>query len=76
MPSPYGAMNTVAPRQTAGIGSLQSGMGGQAANQNVYGAPYQMAVGGFAGGGIVNGNDIEVGGSGIDDLLNILKGNG
>jgi hypothetical protein len=59
MPSPYGAMNAVAPQQQA-----------QAANQPMF----KMASG-FAGGGIVNSNDIEVGGSSVDDLINILKGN-
>lgn len=67
MPSPYGAMNTVMPMQPQQR---------QAANQDLYGAPYKMAVGGFAEGGIVGGNDIQVGGGSIDDLLNILKGNG
>jgi len=70
MPSPYGAMNTVMPQQK------QGGIMGQAAN-DAYGAPYKMAVGGFAEGGIVNGNNIEVGdGGSVDDLINILKGNG
>lgn len=58
MPSPYGAMNTVAPQQQA-----------QAANQ-----PMFKTASGFASGGIVNSNDIQVGGS-VDDLINILKGN-
>lgn len=58
MPSPYGPMNTVAPKQPQ-----------QAANQPLF----QLASG-FAEGGIVNSNDIQVGGS-MDDLINILKGN-
>lgn len=57
MPSPYGPMNTVAPKQPQ-----------QAANQPLF----QLASG-FAEGGIVNSNDIQVGGS-MDDLINILKG--
>jgi hypothetical protein len=65
MPSPYGQVNTV----------MQPAQQQPAANQSVYGAPYKMAVGGFAEGGIVNSNDIQVGGNGIDDLINILKGN-
>ena len=77
MPSPYGAINTYGQQMPqGGLGSLQAGMGGQAANQGLYGAPYKMAVGGFAEGGMIGG-DISVGGGGdIDDLLNILKGNG
>ena len=59
MPSPYGAINTVAPQQQA-----------QAANQPMF----KMASG-FAGGGIVGSNDIEVGDGSVDDLINILKGN-
>lgn len=58
MPSPYGPMNAVAPKQPQ-----------QAANQPLF----QLASG-FAEGGIVNSNDIQVGGS-MDDLINILKGN-
>lgn len=64
MPSPYGAVNTVMP--------MQPQQKQQAANQPLF----QLASG-FAEGGIVGGNDIQVGGGGsIDDLLNILKGNG
>lgn len=58
MPSPYGPVNTVAPKQPQ-----------QAANQPLF----QLASG-FAEGGIVNSNDIQVGES-MDDLINILKGN-
>jgi hypothetical protein len=58
MPSPYGAMNTVAPQQ-----------------QKQQGQP--LFSFGFAEGGIVGGSDMEVGGStNVDDLINILKGNG
>ena len=60
MPSPYGPMNTVAPQQQK-----------QPANQPMF----QMASG-FAEGGIVGGNDINVGdGGSVDDLINLLKGN-
>ena len=60
MPSPYGAMNTVAPQQQR-----------QASNQ-----PLFQFASGFAEGGIVGGNDINVGdGGSVDDLINILKGN-
>lgn len=63
MPSPYGAMNTVMP--------MQPQQKQQAANQPLF----QMASG-FAGGGIVGSNDMEVGdGGSVDDLINILKGN-
>jgi hypothetical protein len=60
MPSPYGQVNTVMPQQKQQ----------QPANQ-----PLFNLASGFAEGGIVNSNDIQVGGNGIDDLINILKGN-
>ena len=61
MPSPYGQVNNVMP---------QPKQPQQAANQ-----PLFNLASGFAEGGIVNSNDIQVGGNGIDDLINILKGN-
>lgn len=71
--SPYGAVNTYgqSTQPQGGLGSLQTGMGGQAANQG----QYKMAIGGYAEGGMIGG-DISVGENGsVDDLLNILKGN-
>ena len=60
MPSPYGPMNTVAPQQQK-----------QPANQ-----PMFQIASGFSEGGIVGGNDINVGdGGSVDDLINLLKGN-
>ena len=73
MPSPYGAINTYGQQPQPGVGGL-GGIGGlyqQAANQPMY-----KQASGFAEGGMIN-NDISVGGGGdINDLLNILKGNG
>lgn len=63
MPSPYGPTNTLMPQQPQ--------QKQQAANQ-----PLFQFASGFAEGGIVGGNDIEVGdGGSVDDLINILKGN-
>lgn len=72
-PSPYGPVNTYGapPQQQQGIMGGLGGLYGQAANNPMY-----KQASGFAEGGMIN-NDISVGSGGnIDDLLNILKGNG
>jgi len=62
MPSPYGPMNFTGQQ-------AQQNQQKQAANQGLY-----SLASGFAQGGIV-GEDVQVGETSMDDILNILKGN-